>query len=347
MGRQPLRRQIMKKNKIFFRWACLVLLLIFGCGPTTVPPNAHTATMDTMKAKQRIDAEIPWEGYDFLEAFFIDELGKAGYRAVKGKAEPFDFHWRRLKVGFLNGKDSLVIPPQFEKAKEFSEGYAAVMKAGKWGLIDMQGQQVLDFQYENLGEADLDFAGTMQEGLIVAQANNLLGFIDAKGNWIIAAQFLRAQSFREGKAWVQFPNKKTWSLIDKAGKLLGHTNFEIVQPFFEGKAAVLPQGGIWSITDAQLKTSPLTGFSKKISYLNSFSEGLALVVLEDNRIAFAGLDGKKAFDAEFSTGSGFSFGRAAVAELLPAHWHAAASVLLGKRCRANVGDSTDPSKQRT
>ena len=37
--------------------------------------------------------------------------------------------------------------PIFEEAKSFSNGIAAVRKGGRWGFIDMSGQQVIDCQF--------------------------------------------------------------------------------------------------------------------------------------------------------------------------------------------------------
>lgn len=42
---------------------------------------------------------------------------------------------------------SVLIPAQYEDARSFSGGYAAVKKDGKWGYIDETGKVVVDFQY--------------------------------------------------------------------------------------------------------------------------------------------------------------------------------------------------------
>lgn len=53
----------------------------------------------------------------------------------------------------------IAIAPQYEDAKSFSNGYAAVKKNGKWGYIDETGKVIVDFQY--------DWAGPFSEGVAI------------------------------------------------------------------------------------------------------------------------------------------------------------------------------------
>ena len=53
----------------------------------------------------------------------------------------------------------IAIAPQYEDAKNFSDGYAAVKKDGKWGYIDESGNVVVDFKY--------DWAGKFSEGVAI------------------------------------------------------------------------------------------------------------------------------------------------------------------------------------
>ena len=42
------------------------------------------------------------------------------------------------KFGFLDHNDTIVIPPEYEDGRKFSEGLAAVKKNEKWGFIDTE-----------------------------------------------------------------------------------------------------------------------------------------------------------------------------------------------------------------
>ena len=43
--------------------------------------------------------------------------------------------------------------PDYDMARPFSEGLAACMKDGKWGMIDMAGNVVLPFIYDSVQSA--------------------------------------------------------------------------------------------------------------------------------------------------------------------------------------------------
>ena len=44
------------------------------------------------------------------------------------------------KWGYINEKQSWAIRPQFDDAKSFKDGKAAVKKGGKWGFINKYGK---------------------------------------------------------------------------------------------------------------------------------------------------------------------------------------------------------------
>jgi hypothetical protein len=47
------------------------------------------------------------------------------------------------KYGFMDADCDMVIPAQYAKAMQFSEGLAAVEIGGKWGYIDERGSLVI------------------------------------------------------------------------------------------------------------------------------------------------------------------------------------------------------------
>src|SRR5579872_1780126 len=53
--------------------------------------------------------------------------------------------------GFINPKGDWVIMPQYNSARSFSNGLAAVMMQGYWGYIDTAGKWVMRPQYHLAG----------------------------------------------------------------------------------------------------------------------------------------------------------------------------------------------------
>lgn len=161
-----------------------------------------------------------------------------------------------LTSGKAFGKEMLDITPEFTKALErydqidaFSEGLAAVRRDGKWGYINLKGEEVIPCQFSN------DFPpGQFSEGLACVVDdrteadkklwNKRVGFINKQGEWVITGDFFtespnigsvwaeeshQLPSFKEGKCAVwntaitsfeddENLNKATIVLIDRNGK---------------------------------------------------------------------------------------------------------------------------------
>lgn len=93
----------------------------------------------------------------------------------------------------------------FENAKIFAEnGYAAVSSNGKWGYIDADGKQKIDYQYQD--------ADSFHNGFAAVCVDGKWGFIDEKGNQIIKPQYQAVTSMSaKGTAAVQQDGE--WVLI--------------------------------------------------------------------------------------------------------------------------------------
>lgn len=122
------------------------------------------------------------------------------------------FAWVRTqdyKTGFVNMKGELVIEPQFVRAYNFDKesGLALVKNNDEWIYCDTLGN-LYNF---NLNQRLYSFS----EGLAIARKDDLIGFINNKGEWIIAPQFETARGFQNGIAKVEKDGK--WGLIDKEG----------------------------------------------------------------------------------------------------------------------------------
>lgn len=90
--------------------------------------------------------------------------------------------------GFVDRQNETeLIPAMFERAFNFSEGLAAVRIDGAFGYIDLQGEIVIEPQF--------DLVGDFYEGLAEVLVDNVVGVIDHNGRFVVEPQFARAVPF--------------------------------------------------------------------------------------------------------------------------------------------------------
>lgn len=141
------------------------------------------------------------------------------------------------------------IAPQYEAAKLFSEGLAAVRQGGKWGYIATDGETAIPFAY--------DFACPFSEGKAVVgreeETGLALGFVDHDGNYtpftgwgkplLVQSEDWQADTdcyFYNG--FVRLPAGAGWALYDAAGQAMGaqlvplHTMTEGLTPGYSASA---------------------------------------------------------------------------------------------------------------
>lgn len=125
--------------------------------------------------------------------------------------------------GYVDADGNIVIGCQFDDAKEFSEGLAAVLsRAGsvsedgvfgplsltlKWGYIDTAGLTVIPCQF--------DFAGPFREGYAAVMSGNRWGFIDREGDTLVSYMYDKVRGFVNGYAAVC--RGGLWGYIDMDG----------------------------------------------------------------------------------------------------------------------------------
>ncbi len=101
------------------------------------------------------------------------------------------------KLCFQNHKGEIVIPCIYDAGKPFvDDTITCVAIKGKWGYINRTGKTLIPFQFDD--------ADNFYEGFAAVKQDNLWGFINPKGKWVIAPKYEKLiQPFQNGKALVQ------------------------------------------------------------------------------------------------------------------------------------------------
>lgn len=96
---------------------------------------------------------------------------------------------KHLMFGYLNSyTGEILIPAQYSRAWDFSEGLAAVEKGGEISFIDTSGQKAFAESFAYYGNPLVDF--TFKNGLCaVADDSGKCGLVDKTGQWVVPPSY--------------------------------------------------------------------------------------------------------------------------------------------------------------
>lgn len=248
----------------------------------------------------------------------------------------YDF---RGKYGYVDRKGNVVIEPQFDNAKSFSEGLAWAEKDGKTGYIDHSGAFVIELDAKDgfsfsdgsakictgggcsdsfinkKGEViidgkQFDYVHQMFEGMVVVNKDGKYGVLDNNGNQVVAPKFKECRDFSNDLTWVKMGRK--WGCIDKKGNMVIDTNYVSINDFHEGLAFVWIDDDYPVCIDKKgkvvIKELP-KGLHRSDHLI--FSESLARVKV-DGKYGYIDKTGKFAIQPQFYSASDFSCGMALI-----------------------------------
>jgi hypothetical protein len=142
--------------------------------------------------------------------------------------------------------------------------------------------------------------------------NEKVGYVNRKGEVVVAPQFALGLPFSEGLALVCLRSDGGCGFIDQTGKIVIPTEFARATRFSEGLAAIKVADKVAYIDKTgKIVVNPQFPFKVDVT-LYIFSEGLACVPLENNKFGFIDKTGKIAIPAEYEDVSPFFDGLAAV-----------------------------------
>jgi|GEM_PF-1360487 len=160
-------------------------------------------------------------------------------RVWAGQTSSSDYE--NVVYGFCLTNGTELVPPQYQKAEDFSEGLAEVAtgnisKGYRYGYVNTKGQVQIIVQYKD--------AKAFSQGLApVATADKQWQYIDKTGAVKIAGPFLDADPFSEGLAGVSVPYDLGSGVmsfhkgyIDLTGKMVIKPAYNYVMPFKDGLA---------------------------------------------------------------------------------------------------------------
>lgn len=140
--------------------------------------------------------------------------------------------------GYVNTKGEWVIEPRYTGGAPFSkDGLACVRnpETDLWGYIDMEGNEIIDFQFYQASDFSEGFA------LVQKEKDGKAAYINTKGECITDYIFDYRESqkgFSEGMAFVKKYGEKKMGYINEHGEMVIEPKYDVTRAFSYGMAPV-------------------------------------------------------------------------------------------------------------
>jgi hypothetical protein len=303
----------------------LVLLLVVGltaCGGNNTSgesgdaaqtDNVNDASNTEMVSTETDDTIIVVETSDGLTLKHLDGTDIAtleGY-SYEDSSDGMISVRKDGRYGVVDMAGNVVVETEYEEEVVYSEGFAVVEKDGKYGYLDKTGAVAIDFQFEA--------ADSFHSGLAGVEVNGVAGYIDTTGTIVIDPIYetaLSFQSYGDKATEVTLVEKDgNWLYINKQGEEFTYAEnaqpciegFDCAPVFYDG-LSLAGEEGSYGYVDAEGNTV----IEPQYYEASNFSEGLAAVLLNGYGYGFIDTSGNMVFESHFQNIRSFSEGLAAV-----------------------------------
>ena len=165
-----------------------------------------------------------------------------------------------------------------------------VQKDGKYGLIDIDGKEILNAEYEKIE--------TLKglENSILVQKDSKIGLVNKSGATIINPEFSSIEKFDKDykKGYITINQDKKYGLVTYAGSPILENKYEKILPIYGENYFVIEEEGDQKVINAKGEDILKEGFDK-ITQINS--DGVVFV--EDDKYGFMNYEGKVLVKPEY------------------------------------------------
>ena len=230
-------------------------------------------------------------------------IGKAEYDETREVWGGLVAVRRKDRWGFVAYHEGVLknaVPPRFLKARDFSEGLAAVEESDDAPV----GEEAEPAWFDEKEEKKP--AGPV-----------LWGYIIPSGKLWIPLQFVEAGDFLDGRAAVRPEGEgASWVLIDSRGKVRTTGTYQGLVPVGEGRVAWRKDGGwgLMDFTEKVMEISPGSGSQDVLAAIGPFGSERAPAKNREGKWGYLNPEGQWAIPAKFERAGVFRDGLAAAKE---------------------------------
>ena len=159
------------------------------------------------------------------------------------------------KRGYLNvNTGQIIIPAQYNRAWNFSEGIAGVLKDGVVSFINEKGEPAFETTFPIIYDDDYsEIAFQFHDGLCVMRTmDNLWGLINNRGEWVVEPQYSTISAPQLGYRIVSDGEK--YGLLDKKGEVALPIEYDFIRLSSLHRGFTIAKGGYAKVVDTDLQT---------------------------------------------------------------------------------------------
>lgn len=176
--------------------------------------------MDTLVGYPFFEGMAPVSNKQFKFGY-IDSTGKMVIEPQYDEGKRFSEGLASVningKIGFIDKNGDFIIRPTFAFSQDFQDGHCFVGRASEtyepiWGIVNKSGLLTVNFKYQDAKGFDM--------GIGMVKLDDKYFFIDPLGNKIINRDFSYADEFKNGLAWASDIETGEHGFIDPTGKFV-------------------------------------------------------------------------------------------------------------------------------
>jgi hypothetical protein len=204
--------------------------------------------------------------------------------------------------GYINQKGEMILEPDYQNARPFHEGLAAIRESWGWKYIDSKGEVKIEGNFSDIN----NFSG----GKAAVRFDGRWGYINKSGNFAINPMFRTASAFSDGRAFVRSIDYSNYYYINENGDKIESVGLPddidyIEENQFRNGRAMVSDDDLFGYIDK----SGNTIVDLKYAEARPFSNQLAAVKISD-RWGFIGDNGEVSISPAFISVGDFGDGLA-------------------------------------
>lgn len=211
----------------------------------------------------------------------VEETGEYKTKVINSKNEEIYTEYDKVEV--LDNYDS-------NGNAWYETDIFRVQKDGKYGLIDINGKEILSIQYENIE--------TLKglENSILVQKDGLYGLVNKSGATIINTEFTKIKKYDTDykKGYITVDKENKYGLVSYAGSQILENKYEKIEQIYGENYFVIQENGKQKLINSGGEEIIKEGYDK-ITQINT--DGIIFV--KNNKYGFMGFDGKVKITPEY------------------------------------------------